>query len=393
MDPIQQRDPLSPYLFILVSQLLSDLLNRKVSNGEMLAFKVGEVQISHLLYADDLLITAQATRTNANCIMECLSRYKALSNQRVNCQKSTLYLPTRMPKEQQAELSGSLGLQIAALPFVYLGVIISGRQVKVKEHQALVDHTESRRRSGNQRSQDSSNCAHRKVGVKGSEPGEGSWVNLLIAKYGLLNPWTRMGGQNVSWLWRLIYGVARSLKLSLRKLIGNGSTTSAATEPWLSPVPWSRLPRIMNRWSEHQIITEVGEELAFDILTFQAGCPTTADQWIWWPHPQGTPTVKSIYSFLNPAVEDNWPGWKILWKIQVAPRVRTFVWKLSWRRLPTNAWLGRLGLRYGLECWAELQACMGRLETQVEENWLTTTWHAIPEEDVKVKAIIASMLW
>ncbi|XP_072955996.1 uncharacterized protein [Typha angustifolia] len=46
--------------------------------------------------------------------------------------------------DRQAELSGSLGLQIAVLPFVYLGVIISGKRVKVREHQVLVDRVDKK---------------------------------------------------------------------------------------------------------------------------------------------------------------------------------------------------------------------------------------------------------
>ncbi|XP_072974339.1 uncharacterized protein [Typha angustifolia] len=164
------------------------------------------------------------------------------------------------------------------------------------------------------------------------------------------------------------------------------------------------------RLEVRRIVSEAGEELAFDILTFQAGNSTSVDRWIWWPHPQGKPIVKSIYSFLSPTAEDIWSGWKVLWNLQVAPRVRTFVWKLSWRRPPTNVLMEMVGLRYGAlcalcelhdetithlfftcrycrECWAEHQKSTGRMAIQVDENWLTSTWYTDHQKDMERNAV------
>jgi len=51
----RQRCPLSPYLFNLCSQLLSNIFNH---NGKDLGIKVAASapKISHLLYADDVLL-------------------------------------------------------------------------------------------------------------------------------------------------------------------------------------------------------------------------------------------------------------------------------------------------------------------------------------------------
>ncbi|XP_073003515.1 uncharacterized protein [Typha latifolia] len=504
---LRQGDPLSPYLFILVSQILSGLINQKVSSGELKAFRVGDVRISHLLYADDPLITVCATPSNADRILECLSNYETLSNQRVNFQKSALYLPTWLQATQRHELSGKLGLLCASLPFLYLGVLISGNRVKVREHQFLIERVDRKlanwkkgvlsmagrctlinatllaiptywlgsiwlpdsvldsitkrarsflwdkangrgmhlvswetvskpKEEGGLAIRDlrKARTAHLgKLALKVLNQEEVPWIRLLTAKYGQLRPWNRFEGRQVSWLWRALNGVARSLKMGFRKLIGNGCTTSAATEPWISVVPWNRQPRIMGtsllderlrveeildrqRWSNSRIVREAKEDLAFDILSFQAGSHNSEDKWIWWPHPMGTPTVKSIYSFISPAVVDAWPGWKAIWKLQVAPRVRTFVWKLSWRRLPTNSMLEALGLgyeavcglcrvhnetinhlfftcRYSRECWEEFQGCVGGREVQVDENWMNSTWQADRQKDMEDKAKVATALW
>ncbi|XP_072980301.1 uncharacterized protein [Typha angustifolia] len=81
---------------------------------------------------------------NAQSILDCLNRYEKITNQRVNFNKSELYLPTRIGEEAGKHLSEKLGLKVAAMSFQYLGVLISGRRVKAKEHQGLVERIDKR---------------------------------------------------------------------------------------------------------------------------------------------------------------------------------------------------------------------------------------------------------
>lgn len=55
---LRQGDPLSPYLFIIMEEVLSRLLKNRFEDGSIGRFyhPRGAHLISHLLYADDLLI-------------------------------------------------------------------------------------------------------------------------------------------------------------------------------------------------------------------------------------------------------------------------------------------------------------------------------------------------
>ena len=59
---LRQGDPLSPYLFILGSEVLIRLISREVDRGQLTAFKVSSnaPPISKLCYVDDAILFSKA---------------------------------------------------------------------------------------------------------------------------------------------------------------------------------------------------------------------------------------------------------------------------------------------------------------------------------------------
>ena len=57
---LRQGDPLSPYLFVLIMEAFSNLISRVEEKGFIRGFKVmgrrEGVLVSHLLFADDILL-------------------------------------------------------------------------------------------------------------------------------------------------------------------------------------------------------------------------------------------------------------------------------------------------------------------------------------------------
>ena len=58
---LRQGDPISPYLFVITMEVFSCLLRRAISGGFLSGWRVrgrgGEgILISHLLFADDILV-------------------------------------------------------------------------------------------------------------------------------------------------------------------------------------------------------------------------------------------------------------------------------------------------------------------------------------------------
>lgn len=73
---IRQGDPLSSYLFILVSQNLTAILNHALEIGMLPGFDNRLSQnFNHLMHADDLILVSKASRIVARNIKFCLSIY------------------------------------------------------------------------------------------------------------------------------------------------------------------------------------------------------------------------------------------------------------------------------------------------------------------------------
>ena len=86
---IQQGDPLSPYLFILCSEVLSHLLTTTAGIKRLKGMKISNTgpTINHLLFADDALFFCHAHPKSCATIMEILQNYERVSGQAVNPQQ------------------------------------------------------------------------------------------------------------------------------------------------------------------------------------------------------------------------------------------------------------------------------------------------------------------
>ena len=71
---IRQGDPLSPYLFILCMEFLTHLIEGKCVDGSWIPLKAsrGNIQISHLIFADDLILYAKVMEKACEAISEVM---------------------------------------------------------------------------------------------------------------------------------------------------------------------------------------------------------------------------------------------------------------------------------------------------------------------------------
>lgn len=83
---LRQGDPFSPALFVIGAEVLSRGLNNLVSMPRYVGFRVpqGYPPVTHLAFADDVLILANGVSSSLRRVMQVLDLYQQSSGQLVN---------------------------------------------------------------------------------------------------------------------------------------------------------------------------------------------------------------------------------------------------------------------------------------------------------------------
>ena len=90
---LRQGDPLSPYLFLLVSKGLNSLIQQAVVAGDIRGFSLycNGSQISHLFFVDDTLLFCRAEIREVQTSQNLLQKYELALGQKINIGKTTLF--------------------------------------------------------------------------------------------------------------------------------------------------------------------------------------------------------------------------------------------------------------------------------------------------------------
>ncbi|VVA23746.1 PREDICTED: ribonuclease H At1g65750, partial [Prunus dulcis] len=143
---IRQGDPLSPYIFVLCMEKLSHIIQQKVLDQSWRTVQIcqGGPFISHLFFADDLVLFGKASIEQAVVMKQCLDDFCSLSGQKVSFEKSMVCVsPNTCPVLAQniASISGSpLSNNLGK----YLGVPIIHTRVTKDTYQEIIDKVKKR---------------------------------------------------------------------------------------------------------------------------------------------------------------------------------------------------------------------------------------------------------
>ena len=121
---IRQRDPLSPYLFLLCAKGLSSLIKTFMANGDLKGISVcrGGPFLSHLFFADDSLIFCRASLEDCDELQRVLEVYERASGQQLNRAKTSLFFSKNTPREIQGAIQSRFGAQVIKQHEKYLGL-------------------------------------------------------------------------------------------------------------------------------------------------------------------------------------------------------------------------------------------------------------------------------
>jgi hypothetical protein len=134
---LRQGDPLSPCLFIIVADVLQQLLLRASNNGELSHPLSSSLPCPTLQYADDTLIILKGDLSQLTRLKEILSSSSSFTGLQINFEKST-FIPMNISSEIAGSMAALLGCPISTFPQPYLGLLLTPTKLRTSDLQPLL---------------------------------------------------------------------------------------------------------------------------------------------------------------------------------------------------------------------------------------------------------------
>ncbi|XP_048626999.1 uncharacterized protein LOC125595105 [Brassica napus] len=408
---IRQGDPLSPYIFIMCSEVLSGLCNKAQEDETLKGVRVarGCPRLNHLLFADDTMFFLRASKESGEALCRLLKRYEEASGQSINTEKSSINFSRHAPvalKRLSKTLSRSRRGRYRKISWASR----AARKEKRDLFSSLVDRIK-------QKACGWSNRFLSTAGKMTMLTKNSISVNTLLVD-------TNMGDKKMAWIaWSKLVqpkesGVGGSsivptpylaspvwevlqLRKLLRMLRENGNL------PWMEgDSNWSRyhhqLCRLGSRqWLQHQHLEKpwlscstqlrpmgppprefsqltvsdlmlpdrnewdidmIQRVLPFEeqrILAIKPSLTGAPDKLSWLSTDTGDYSTKTRYKAVlsSRSVEDAWSiedgsfDWKkSVWKLQTTPKIKLFIWKALHGALPVSEALKARGINTDGQC-------------------------------------------
>ncbi|XP_056860217.1 uncharacterized protein LOC108838378 [Raphanus sativus] len=200
---IRQGCSLSPYLFVVISNVLSKLLNSAVLNRRIGYHPLcASLNLTHLSFADDIMVFTNGSAASLDGVLEVFAKFARISGLCINVAKSTVFA-AGVDKESLQEKTVSVGFSISGLPIKYLGLPLTTKTLTRNNYEPLVAKIKARFQS---------------------------WTSKTLSFAGrlMLIKDTGLG----SWVWRRLLRLRSTAKQFLSMEVHNGQATRFWTDIW-----------------------------------------------------------------------------------------------------------------------------------------------------------------
>ncbi|XP_057419026.1 uncharacterized protein LOC130713258 [Lotus japonicus] len=143
---LRQGDPLSPYLFVLCMERLAHKINDAITDGGWKPVRLSRngPPISHLFFADDLLLFGEASMEQMETVMTCLGDFCSASGMKVSIAKTRMMISSNVGTHVASQLSHVAGVALTSDLGRYLGVPLVHKRVTATNYQYILDRTQRR---------------------------------------------------------------------------------------------------------------------------------------------------------------------------------------------------------------------------------------------------------
>ena len=109
---IRQGDPFSPFLFLLCTMGLHNLISKAEREGSIHSFALSRrsPKLTHMLFVDDSLLFCRLNRQKCQKVLEILATYEHLSGQQINRGKTSLFFSKSTTAVRRQEIKDALGV-------------------------------------------------------------------------------------------------------------------------------------------------------------------------------------------------------------------------------------------------------------------------------------------
>ncbi|KAG7557811.1 Reverse transcriptase domain [Arabidopsis suecica] len=143
---LRQGDPLSPYLFVLCLERLCHLIEDSVGQKlwKPISLSQGGPKLSHICFADDLILFAEASVAQVRVIRTVLEKFCLASGQKVSLEKSKIFFSNNVSRELERLISAESGIESTRELGKYLGMPILQKRINKETYGEVLERVASR---------------------------------------------------------------------------------------------------------------------------------------------------------------------------------------------------------------------------------------------------------
>lgn len=133
---LRQGDHLSPYLFTLMMETLTVLLESEIIKGS-LSIPRRNFGVSYLIFVDDILVFCKGDLENLSAIEAVFNNFATMSDLQISNEKSVLFLSEAC--QNKVQIFQKLGFKEGKFPMRHLGVPLVDRKLRHTDCSKLLE--------------------------------------------------------------------------------------------------------------------------------------------------------------------------------------------------------------------------------------------------------------